>query len=54
MLSELKQLIMTQGETNHVLHDLLDNVRKSNRILMMVNIVNILTIITIFSLIIWG
>tara|TARA_R100001463_G_scaffold21182_1_gene51097 strand:+ start:2293 stop:2526 length:234 start_codon:yes stop_codon:yes gene_type:complete len=43
----LDELIEVQTTTNNTLQELLDNVKRSNKILMMVNIVNIATIITL-------
>jgi hypothetical protein len=43
----LDELIEVQRTTNGTLQELLDNVKRSNKILMMVNIVNIATIITL-------
>ena len=43
----LDELIEVQRTTNDTLQELLDNVKRSNKILMMVNIVNIATIITL-------
>jgi hypothetical protein len=43
----LDELIEVQRTTNGTLSELLDNVKRSNKILMMVNIVNIATIITL-------
>ena len=43
----LDELIEVQTTTNDTLQELLDNVKRSNKILMMVNIVNIATIITL-------
>ena len=47
----LDELIEVQRKTNDTLQELLDNVKRSNKILMMVNIVNIATIITIVMVI---
>jgi len=47
---DLDKLVDAQTETTLVLYELLDNIKRSNKILMMVNIVNIFTIITIFTL----
>lgn len=44
---DLDELIKVQTTTNDTLQELLDNVKRSNKILMMVNIVNIATIITL-------
>jgi len=43
----LDELIEVQRTTNDTLQELLDNVKRSNKILMMVNIVNIATIVTL-------
>ena len=43
----LDELIEVQRTTNDTLQELLDNVKRSNKILMMVNVVNIATIITL-------
>lgn len=41
------ELVEVQKTTNGTLQELLENVKRSNKILMMVNIVNIATIITL-------
>ena len=46
-----EEFIEVQRTTNDTLLELLANVKKSNKILMMVNIVNIATIITIMVVI---
>jgi|TARA_R110000824_G_scaffold30099_2_gene99345 hypothetical protein len=43
----LDELIEVQKTTNGTLSELLANVKRSNKILMMVNIVNIATIVTL-------
>ena len=43
----LDELIEVQRTTNDTLQELLDNVKRSNKILMMVNAVNIATILTL-------
>tara|TARA_R110001592_G_scaffold95358_2_gene274816 strand:+ start:1766 stop:1921 length:156 start_codon:yes stop_codon:yes gene_type:complete len=43
----LDELIEVQRTTNDTLQELLDNVKRSNKILMMVNVVNIATIVTL-------
>tara|TARA_R110002020_G_scaffold20957_3_gene70876 strand:- start:7301 stop:7456 length:156 start_codon:yes stop_codon:yes gene_type:complete len=44
---DLDELIEVQKATNDTLQELLDNVKRSNKILMMVNAVNIATILTL-------
>ncbi len=44
---DLSELIEVQSMTHDTMKDLLDNVKRSNKILMMVNIVNIATILTL-------
>ena len=46
-MSMMDKAIEVQERTNGLLEDLLRNVKRSNKILMMVNIVNIITIITL-------
>ena len=48
---DLSGLIEAQEEGNRVMQELLKNVKRSNKILMMVNAVNIATIITIMIMI---
>tara|TARA_R100001377_G_C3192025_1_gene111001 strand:- start:804 stop:1037 length:234 start_codon:yes stop_codon:yes gene_type:complete len=48
----IDELVKVQRTTNDTLQELLDNVKRSNKILMMVNLVNIATIITIIMVII--
>ena len=43
----IDELVEVQKATNETLTELLDNVKRSNKILMMVNIVNIATILTL-------
>jgi hypothetical protein len=43
----IDELVEVQKATNKTLTELLDNVKRSNKILMMVNIVNIATILTL-------
>ena len=50
----LDELIEVQRTTNDTLQELLDNVKRSNKILMMVNIVNIATIITLLVVVLWS
>ena len=51
---DLDELIKVQTTTNDTLQELLDNVKRSNKILMMVNIVNIATIITLLVVVLWS
>ena len=44
---DLSELIEVQSMTHDTMKDLLDNVKRSNKILMMVNIVNIATILSL-------
>ena len=44
---DLSELIEVQSMTHDTLQELLANVKRSNKILMMVNIVNIATIMTL-------
>lgn len=44
---DLSELIEVQSMTHDTLQELLANVKRSNKILMMVNIVNIATILTL-------
>ena len=44
---DLSELIEVQSMTHDTMQDLLENVKRSNKILMMVNIVNIATILTL-------
>ena len=43
----IDELVAVQKATNATLTELLDNVKRSNKILMMVNVVNIATILTL-------
>jgi hypothetical protein len=47
----IDELIEVQKETQGTLSELLENVKRSNKILMMVNVVNIATIITLLVVI---
>ena len=53
-MSMMEKAVEVQERTNELLEDLLRNVKRSNKILMMVNIVNIMTIMVLLVVITHG
>tara|TARA_R100000664_G_C2757830_1_gene146279 strand:+ start:4059 stop:4220 length:162 start_codon:yes stop_codon:yes gene_type:complete len=53
-MSMMDKAIEVQERTNGLLEDLLRNVKRSNKILMMVNVVNIMTIMVLLGVILYG